>query len=218
MNFLSHHYVARQVEPNATPCFFVGNLLPDLVVMSGGKRLRERHISACPDADLARGARLHFATDKRFHGHPTFGRLTSVVGQALRDAPFLVPPARTFFLAHVFVEIALDGVLIRRDPGLADDLYGQLATVKGNELAQACETMTGRPLPDLPGALARFTSARYLYQYASNEGLARSLDRIAVSAGLPGFSRQADQATLARVFAAQSGAIALGGPDLWMVE
>jgi len=219
VNFLSHHHVARLAEgKNAPPAFYVGNVLPDLLSMEPhGGRLRSRHLAGAA-GDLARGARLHFATDRAFHAAPAFHEATADVSVRLRAAPFSTPPPRVFFLAHVFVELALDAVLLRRDPDLANDFYAQFDAVDVQAIADEAGTLVGRTLPDLAVTLARFNRARYLFDYATDDGLARALSRIAYRANLPAFAATtADHVCLIALFAEWEARALVVGPALWKV-
>jgi hypothetical protein len=218
MNYLSHHHIAALLEPEAPAAFFVGNVLPDLLAVDGGGvRLRAAHLAPAPDAGdpLVRGVALHLAADRHFHGAPEFVAETAAVGSLLRAAPFASPPPRAFFFAHVFVELALDAVLVRRDPSLADDFYARFAAADLDAAARTAETLVGRSLPELEGTLRRFAGWRYLFDYATDDGLANALHRIGRRAGIEAFLTGYDRATLAGVFGAFMPRAAQVGPALW---
>ena len=167
----------------ATPAFFVGNVLPDLVSVSGEGRLRAANVLTPPlnvDASLVDGVRLHLATDTRFHGHPLFAEATQEASAVLRVAPFSVPLRRVFFLAHAFVEIAMDGWLILENANIAQDFYAQFEAA---DLA-AVVTDTGRllrgdaPLLGLAHTMERFTGSQFLLSYAEDGGMAMALYRV----------------------------------------
>ena len=216
MNHLSHHFVARAIDPGAPPEYFVGNLLPDIVAMSGEGRVRSRRL--VPEATagpLGQGVLLHLATDRRFHGAPEFLAANAEVSERLRSVPFAAPPRRVFFLAHVFVELALDAVLLRRDTALADHLYRQFDATEPEALARQAEALLGRPLPQLPDTLRRFARRRYLFEYADDTGLAGALQRVSHAAGVPNFESAEDRALLAEAFAAYRPRAEEIGPALW---
>jgi len=201
----------------------VGNVLPDLLGdAAGGGRLRARHVAGtgAPDSDLVRGVRLHLATDRRFHSHPLFLSAMAEASALLRAAPFAHPPHRVFFLAHIFVEIALDAVLLVRDPDgrfadAAGHFYGQFDRADLPAVAAETETLLGRPLPDLLPSLHHFARARYLFGYATGDGLARALSRVSRRVGLTDFASDDDRARLAAVFGAYLPRAAELGPYLW---
>jgi hypothetical protein len=165
------------------PAFFVGNVLPDLLSASGEGRLRAQSVLAPPpgvNTSLVNGIRLHLASDTRFHGHPFFAEATQEASEVLRDAPFSLPLRRVFFLAHAFVEIALDGWLIRQDPEIARDFYAQFDASNLAEVVTDTGRLLGRetPLLGLAHTLERFTEAQYLYSYAEESGMAEALYRV----------------------------------------
>jgi hypothetical protein len=183
----------------------------------GGGRLRAVHLAGAA-GNLARGARLHLATDRAFHAAPAFHEATTEVSARLRAAPFSCPPPRVFFLAHVFVEVALDAVLLRRDPALADHFYAQFEAGDLTVVADETARLGKRPVPHLAGTLARFARARYLFDYATDDGLARALSRIARRANLAAFAAtDADHHCLAAVFAAWETRATVAGAALWKV-
>lgn len=210
MNYLAHHDVARRAEPDARPAFFVANTLPDLLANGGVARLRARHAAHNGEnRDVSRGIRLHLATDRRFHSHPDFRAASGEVSALLLSgfiaapSPEKPPPRRLFFLAHVAVEFALDAFLLRRDPSLADDFYARFAACDLAPAASAIAQMTNQStgVPAILAAIGRFTGARYLYDYTTDDGLACAMNRVCIRAGLPGFPSPEDRAGLARVFA-----------------
>jgi hypothetical protein len=175
-----------------------------------------RTVAALADGGLADGARLHLATDRRFHGHPAFREATAEASALLRAAPFTQPPHRIFFLAHVFVEIALDGRLLANHPGIADDLYGHLEAYGAEAIAAATPSLLGRSttLPNLAATVVGFLSARYLPTYASPSGQAAALHRIGLMAGLTGFPNTTDRSVLSGAFAEFAPRLAAWEDDL----
>ncbi|MBC8139686.1 MAG: hypothetical protein H8F28_27715 [Fibrella sp.] len=199
MNYLSHQYIARRVrpEPDTSALFFAGNLLPDLLAVSGDGRLRTvgEHAGA-----LADGVRLHLVTDKQFHGLPAFHLVQAQASRLLLSAHWQTPPRRRFFLAHVMTEIALDAAILAQYPSLPDDLYNQLSQSLGQGLLPQTETLLGRPTTNLLATIEQFVESRFVYRYATPIGLASSLVRISQRAGVPNFTDPTDVATLAGIF------------------
>nr|CAA9296090.1 hypothetical protein AVDCRST_MAG63-4783 [uncultured Armatimonadetes bacterium] len=206
-------------EPDAPPPFFVGNALPDVLAATGAGRLRSHHVAACPDPDLTRGIALHLAADRQFHSSPGFLEGVASASAALRSTPFAVPPRRVFFLAHVFFELALDAVLLRRDAGIADDLYARFDACDLDAVAGAVAAIPGcaAGAPGVAAALSRWAGVRYLYDYARDDGLANALHRISLRAGLEGFPDLRDRDRLSGLFAAFLPRAAAAGPALWVV-
>lgn len=225
MNFLSHHHVARNAaRRDAPPELFLGNVLPDLLSRTGGGRLRAGNLPpAASDTSLTAGIRLHLAADAAFHGGDAFKRLSAEAGDHLRRQPFAEPPRRLFFVAHVFVELALDAHLLDEEPGIADDLYARIADADTDAAARETAGLMGRPdgIEDRAQDIARhvrwFTEARYLQDYREPEGLSEAMRRINGRAGLQNFVSRADARRLASAFASFRPELRRAAPDLLRV-
>jgi len=206
--------------PDAPAVFYVGNVLPDLLSVSGDGRLRQRHVAqpaADIDADLMRGLRLHLATDQRFHGHPAFSAANAQAGDLLRSVPFETPLRRVFFLAHAFVEIALDGLLLHQSPGLVEDFYAPFSDCDLAAVVTEIGALTesAGPLLGLARVLEGFLEARYLQHYATGDGMASALSRVARRAGLSDlFASDTDRAILACCFDTYLPHLVAIGPEL----
>jgi hypothetical protein len=213
VNYLSHQYIARRVkpEPGATALFFAGNLLPDLLSIAGDGRLRavEGHTNS-----LADGVRLHLATDKAFHGLPAFLDAQAEATRILAEARWEIPLRRRFFIAHVMTELAMDSVVLARQPALPDDLYGCLSESLDDGLVEQTEALAGRPTPNLQATIERFLASRFLYQYATPAGLASSMIRIGRRTGISNFEDPTDEMTLAKIFADFTATLAPNVDDL----
>lgn len=201
MNFLSHHAVAKAAIPDAPPIFYVGNVLPDLIGTSGVARMRMRHVAEVP-RELARGSRLHLATDRRFHSHPAFAEAMEAAAALMRSAPFTTPPHRMFFLAHLFVEISLDALLAREDRRHVDHFYAQFDLCDLSEVAEeACQLLGKMELqPGIAAILHRFVIARYLYHYPDPVEQAKAMTRVCQRAGVAFAVLPEDRETLKTLF------------------
>lgn len=111
MNFFGHAVVASWTA-HATPGgHALGAMLPDFQTMSGAR------VARVDDAAIADGVALHHATDAAFHQLAAFVGLTREVEARLRDAGVGRGPTRA--VAHVGVELLLDGVLLAEAGGAA---------------------------------------------------------------------------------------------------
>ncbi len=203
MNYLAHYAVALRANADAiiSPAYFVGIALPDLLGVSGDGRLRAANLLNAPEphTPLARGAALHLATDKRFHGLASFADAQAEASALLRATPFSFPLRRVFFLAHVLVEIAFDGYLLRLNPGFADAFYAPFAQTDLVAVVEETQRLlqTQYPLLGLARTLEGFTRSRYLRHYDTGDGQAEAVSRVCQRAGLPGFDAEGDRAQLA---------------------
>lgn len=217
MNYLSHQYIARcfRSEPSAPPLFFAGNLLPDLLAISGDGRIRTAEGDS---GALSDGVKLHLLSDKQFHGLPAFRDAQGQASKLLLSARWVNPPHRRFFLAHIMTELALDAAILTRHPDLPGDLYDTLSESLDGGLVAEAEILTGRVLPNLQNTIRRFIESRFLYLYATPDGLASSLVRIGQRVGVPNFKDPGDAATLAHIFKDFSEAIAPQTDDLLRIS
>jgi len=186
VNFLAHHVLAtRFLSPTPPlPLYAVGTALPDLLPLASPRsRLRSALVEATPaptaeDAALRAGVRAHLATDAAFHKAPAFAAAQAQAGESLDGAGFVGVRVRRFFVAHVLVELALDAALLRADPAVADEFYAAFAAADGDAVTRWAEAAVARPLPTLPGVLARFARSRYLLSYGEDAGVAEGLSRV----------------------------------------
>lgn len=110
MNFVGHAVVAGlELDHGA---FAFGAMLPDLSRFAG------RHaFDPAADARLvAAGVDSHHRVDAAFHDHSAFRRWTAAVVAAMP-----VPDRGARAAAHVAVELAIDGILLRGDRSGAYD-------------------------------------------------------------------------------------------------
>ena len=190
MNFLAHYVVATRFlsPPTPLPPYVVGSTLPDLLPLAAGRvRLRPALVERQParateEQALRAGILVHLATDAAFHKTPAFAEAQAEVGRILAQTTFEGIRVRRFFLAHVLTELALDAVLLRSDPTVADDFYAAFAAANRAVITRWTETAVGQPLPDLPAVLTRFARSQYLYQYREDEGVATGLSRLCARA------------------------------------
>jgi len=188
MNFLAHHAIAMHslTPADPLPMYVVGSVLPDLLPLADA-RLRPALINhesddGLEDAALRRGVRVHLATDAAFHKTAAFAGAQAEVGHILAQTPFEGIRVRRFFVAHVLVELALDAVLLRDTPSLADEFYEAFDTADYAQVTRWTEGILGQPLPKLPIVLARFAGSRYLRQYEQDKGVATGLSRLCARA------------------------------------
>ena len=190
MNFLAHHVIAaRFLTPTAPlPPYVVGSALPDLLPLAARRvRLRPALVEHQPETNaegkaLRAGVLVHLATDTAFHKTRAFAEAQAEVGRILAQTPFDGIRVRRFFVAHVLTELALDAVLLRRDPTVADDFYAAFAAADYAQVTGWTGDAVGQRLPDLPAVLARFAGSGYLYQYGEDEGVATGLSRLCARA------------------------------------
>ena len=114
MNFFGHAAVASWTS--AEPGVVLGAMLPDFATMCGAR------LAAQPDGAVARGIALHEVTDAAFHRLPAATALMRELDDRLERAGCARGPRRA--VAHIGVELLLDGVLVDHAPYRAAYLAG----------------------------------------------------------------------------------------------
>lgn len=113
MNYFGHAAVATRLHAAPAPPVALGAMLPDFLSMCGARPER------VDDQGLAEGVALHHATDAAFHALASFSGLVRDLGDRLTAAGVSRGPMRG--VAHVAVELFLDGVLV--DDAAAREAY-----------------------------------------------------------------------------------------------
>jgi acyl carrier protein phosphodiesterase len=106
VNYFGHAAVASW--RSAAPGTVLGSMIPDFSTMSGAR------VESTADLDLAAGIELHHATDAAFHTLPAVTGLMRELDDALARRSCARGPRRA--VAHIGIELMLDGVLVR-EPG-----------------------------------------------------------------------------------------------------
>lgn len=106
MNYFGHAAVASW--HGGSPGAVLGAMLPDFASMTGVR------LAEATDGEIARGIALHHATDSVFHQAPAVLALMRELDGRLDAEHVARGPRRA--VAHIGVELLLDGLLVR-EPG-----------------------------------------------------------------------------------------------------
>lgn len=179
MNFLSHFYFDRHTSD---PHLVIGGILPDLVknVRKDWSFHPEKNQACYTSAELQsllRGWKRHLEIDKHFHSSEFFLHHTSSLRTAI--APVLEKsPVRSFFLAHIALELMLDSLLITEGIIDADCFYYHLSKCNPSVLEEfLLLNRADNPELFLP-FLKEFIHARYLQSYREIHNIMYALSRI----------------------------------------
>ena len=180
MNYLGHYVYNHHVgDLPAEPYFVLGVALPDLWPrFSRRRRLRWRAVRAArPRRREARQLRAgllnHVAADRRFHTCPAFIRWQRTLRvSAATAAP--TPPGLDI-AAHIAVELALDHVLVRREPSAAERFYDQLACCDVALAEQIVGVLGDVDARGLGVEIRGFVARRFLRRFARCTTLAQVL-------------------------------------------
>lgn len=161
MNFFGHAVVARWVRRE--PRFVLGAMLPDFASMCRAR------FSQVGDPQVAAGVEFHHRTDGVFHATPTFLALQREALEALEAEGVGYGPARA--VAHVGVELAIDGELLADEGACADYLQAVAAL-------PTVDVSCSRGQPRFDAMAARATDFGLPDDYRSPRRVAERLERI----------------------------------------
>ncbi|HEY1025414.1 MAG TPA: hypothetical protein VGE26_09640 [Sphingobacteriaceae bacterium] len=179
MNFLSHFYFDRH---SSDPHLVMGGALPDLVknVRKDWNFHPEKYEDKYRSAELASlltGWKRHLEIDKHFHSSDFFFQhtvnLRTVMAPVLEQSP-----VRSFFLAHIALELMLDSLLITEGVIDAERFYCLLSKCKNSTLKTFLQlNKADQPELFFP-FLKEFIHARYLHSYREAHNIMYALTRI----------------------------------------
>jgi hypothetical protein len=169
VNYVSHLYVAGQIDPNLGEAFGFGAMLPDLAGMAGTKMDTDQ----LPD-EVAWGVQLHLRTDDVFHHGEDFLGLQREVRKELM--PIIPKGARA--AAHMGTELLLDGWLLKQTE-LVERYKATLEWVNANHVTIESAATNGIAMAAF---LQRFTDRegdrpRVPIHYKSPRGVATAIQR-----------------------------------------
>ncbi|QDT52038.1 hypothetical protein Pan44_00450 [Caulifigura coniformis] len=180
MNYLAH--ALRFLD---RPYYVAGACLPDLLsVADRGVRLRSRRVepmiplAGVDEAELYRGVLQHLHDDDWFHATRGFAEVTGDIAVLFRKAIGTEHPTPCSFLGHIVMEMLLDSVLIERHPDALDRFYAAMEEVDPQRIQAAVNQCARQPTERLAPLLPQFNAERFLFDYASAEGLAYRLNQV----------------------------------------
>ncbi|MEO0468339.1 MAG: hypothetical protein AAF206_01865 [Bacteroidota bacterium] len=189
MNFVSHYFLDRETEDAA---YLLGVISPDLVsIFDRSVRLKENSLplimeneSRPEEISFYNGLLRHFEVDALFHSSDFFTSETGRIGEMIRDVFEPQQVRRSFFVAHVLLELLLDKILIQRQPTLLDNFYRILHTITPEETVRLTKWATHAELPAYGTYFEKFIKRQYLYNYADWEHVIYVLRRIMNRVGI----------------------------------
>jgi hypothetical protein len=190
MNFLSHFYFDRHT---GDPDLAIGIVLPDLVKNARKEWClrpeKQPQLFAENEhlASIFKGWLRHLEVDKHFHSSEFFrthtGELRRLLAPALEKSP-----ARPSFVAHIALELMLDGLLIREGILDPDAFYEQLENVDRQALTRFLEANGADDTTVFFDFLDEFISARYLHNYRETQQIIYAVHRICMRVWIDPFT------------------------------
>lgn len=170
MNLISHFFLDKDQQNSY---FFVGISTPDLVSnFDRSLRLRQADVFQMShlyvdEAERAfyRGMRRHFQVDGIFHDSTFFRKETSYLSLVLNKRFKAKGLTRSYFIAHLVLELILDRILIRNHDNLLFEFYRQFQKQDISHLVLLTEKAAKTQLPGYEDFLRRFTESQFMYRY-----------------------------------------------------
>ena len=180
MNFLSHYYFDRNTsDPNQV----LGSVLPDLVKNANKlwnlhpEKKKEEFSQSYHLTSILCGWRRHIFVDNYFHNSDFFKEHTRKIRTAI--APILEDsPVRSFFMAHIALEVMLDSLLLTFELVNADDFYGHLNQSHRPSITRFLEINELEDTPRFLHFFDKFIEANYLNSYRETQNVMFALNRV----------------------------------------
>lgn len=183
MNFFGHYYIDGKADD---PYFNFGLVYPDLFRDLLREKALKRNIE--PESQkllkLNAGIIQHINRDKWFHHTAIFVKGDQFMKDEFAKSGLdqLIP--RSWFLAHVFFELALDRQLVIHYPERVEAFYADLDFLKQNIKEAEQWFCNYGQFEKLSERLKRISQDKYIFAYTNNEMLISALWRVYKQAGL----------------------------------
>jgi hypothetical protein len=178
VNLLSHYYL----EQHQSAYHKLGALMPDLIYRFNHKLRREIFSHGMPEGEEHRqifsGIKQHYAVDVWFHGSEFFSHYSRLIHGRMKELPLPNVSHRSYFLAHVFLELMLDRLLAEQYPYLCVEMYVDLESVNP-EAVVSYFSRVGKTgvFSEFLNNFSRLLDARHLPWLSDNEMFVKALFR-----------------------------------------
>jgi hypothetical protein len=180
MNCFAHAYPFLE-----DPYFIVGACLPDwMAVINRKVRFRSHRIAPWIEStdprirSLFSGVQQHLNDDHWFHGTSIFVELNLKLSKRLAYFESGISSLQSNFVAHIAIEMLIDDELSNRHPGQLEYYYEQLNVVDAAWLQNQLEQFAVDREVAYARFHERFLEARFLFDYASNDGMLYRLNQV----------------------------------------
>lgn len=179
MNFLSHFYFDRHSED---PHLVLGAVLPDLLKNARKdwnlhpERNAER-FSSNFESSILEGWRRHMIVDRNFHNSDFFSEHTSGIKKAIIPA-LKNSVVRPSFLAHISLELMLDGTLLTENHVQTVDFYSHLRQSDREAINRFLKLNNIQDTSQFFIFFDKFIQSNYLESYRESQNIMYALNRI----------------------------------------
>lgn len=187
MNYLSHFYFDKSDDKY----YNIGLVLPDLARNHIAKlRVTPKHniqFSTKEIASINSGCSRHFECDRIFHNWEFFMSLSEECTEIIREHGEK-DIDRDYFFVHVFIEIILDRILLKKNPTLADDFYKMMSEIEVEWLLRYLRYAGLHDDEMFKGSQRRFIKAAFLKDYLDMDKCISHLEKMGTRIGLKPFT------------------------------
>lgn len=202
MNFIAHYYFE---ENNVNPYFNLGLVMPDLVrIFLKGKHIFPSRIDSSTLSDninqINEGSKIHMEQDKVFHNSTYFHKMMDFSKSSFKNNGVneLIP--KSWFLAHIALELILDRHLIKNLDGIVEEFYSSIEATDRVDIKLFLEIHAVENIPKFMEKWDLFISERYLFKYVLDDQLVFALNKVYQRAGIIGDWNPDQKAALVRCF------------------
>jgi len=183
MNFFAHYYFDQRLNK---PWHNVGLLFPDLLrIFTKSQRISENRWSKNKTScipGLAEGIEKHFRADDRFHNWLWFIEMNKELALKIRESNLGL--GRDWFISHIFIELAIDHVLVSENQAMVDNLYFDLESCKASGWEVFFNEQAYQELELWLKGYQKFTEHRYIFTYKDTHSVIYALSRIYENTGV----------------------------------
>jgi len=183
MNFLSHYHFAKHYKSSYV---HFGSVLPDLIGRQN-KKINIKNILPQIDDDVEEvsqiktGVANHLEVDGLFHSSSFFKTNTELIKQKLLEFDLIKSDVKTYFIAHIFLELLLDRQLIKENQSTCNDFYESLDQIDESKIVIFFAFSKEKYLYNHENFcyfFNRFKKARYLFHYLDDEQIVFAMNKI----------------------------------------
>ena len=187
MNILSHYFAAWKPE---NPYYNFGLVFPDLsgVVNRKWKPLNFKDFDEHWYNELVSGCKKHIKVDGIFHDLPAFKENVIFIRKKFEENELIRDNIRLFFVAHIFLELMLDRLILLNGTNIADKFYMDAEKIDKRKLRIFFEVNKIGDFEQFSTFFDRFIEHKYIYQYVDDERLIFALNRIIQRGGQASFA------------------------------
>lgn len=161
--------------------YHLGLLFPDFLKHFTLQRFKP--LNEHDNHPISIGAMQHIERDANFHSHAFFDEMCSEIAAFIDKTPASAIP-KTWFLAHILLEMGIDRILMEKHPNLLDEFYKELVMVKEGEIESYFRHNNLAQASVFFAKLSKFNESRWLFQYLDDEKLPISLNHVYFRIGL----------------------------------